>query len=96
MEEPSNTPKKAFFNEDSVNMCFNTTLRTNKILLSFMLNAGYKSITAFAFDLGVSRSRLSQIIHKIIPPDDKMKVLIAKALKTDSRIIFPEKEEGQE
>ena len=93
MEEPTDTPEKAFFKEDSVNECFNTTPKTNKVLLSFMLNAGYKTVTDFAFELGVSRSRLSQIIHRHIPPDDKMKVLIAKALKTDSRIIFPE---GQE
>ena len=90
MENHSNTPEEAFFKTDGVNECFEVNPRTNKVLLSFMLNAGYKTVSAFAFVMGVSRSRLSQIIHRHIPPDDKMKVLIAKALKTDSRIIFPE------
>lgn len=76
---------------DSVNDCFNVLPNTNIVLLSFMLHAGYKTISSFALDIGVDRSRLSQIIHNKIPADDKMKILIAKKLNTDSRILFAEK-----
>lgn len=95
-ENQPNTQPDSFFNQDSVKECFKVTPHTNHTLLGFMLHNGYKTVKGFAFDLGVSRSRLSQIIHGHIPPDEKMKVLIAKWLKTDSRIIFPEKEVKEE
>ena len=94
MGSQSNTSNEVFFKEDSVKECFNVTPKTNQVLLGFMLHQGFKTVTDFAYELGISRSRLSQIIHRHIPPDDKMKVLIAKALKTDSRIIFPEEGRG--
>jgi len=88
MKNPGDTSKEVFFNKDAVKNCFNVTSKTNQILLSFMLNAGYKSVTDFAFALGISRSRLSQIIHGHIPPDTQLKLKIAKALNTDTIIIF--------
>jgi len=95
MENQANTSDEVFFNQNSVKECFNVTPHTNHILLGFMLHKGYKSITDFSFDLGITRSRLSQIIHNHIQANDSLKIKIAKALDVDSRIIFPEVDGGQ-
>lgn len=77
-----------FFNEDTVKECYYITSRTNQILLAFMMDKGYRTVTAFANEIGLSRSRLSQIIHGHIAPNDELKVKIAKKLGTDSLVIF--------
>lgn len=74
---------------ESVTARYNNTTRTNHRLLALILDRGFKTIQSFADEMSVSRSLISQIIHYHKEPSEEMKIMIAKKLETDSRVIFP-------
>lgn len=64
--------------------------KTNDILKR-LIKMRYRTIQAFADELGVSRSRVSQIIHSHIEATNEMKIQMAEKLDVDSRFIWEDK-----
>ena len=57
--------------------------------------AGYTQVT-FAFDLGISQQRVSQLETGQLAPRDELKIRIARVLKRRVSELFPLPDDGDE
>lgn len=71
------------------------TTRYRNEILARLITDKFKTISAFAYSLGYTRSYVSQIVNGFREPTIKEKIKIAKGLGVDSLTIWQDKKNEQ-